>query len=554
MIHSDRQWLVADRYLLTDLIGRGGMGAVWRATDQLLQRTVAVKELPLAGDGEGPRRALREARAVARVSHPNVIDIYDLVGSGDRLWIVMELVDGPSLSSQLEAVGPLAPSRAAGIGLQLLDALGAVHAVGALHRDVKPGNVLLRGDGSVVLADFGIAALADGESQTGTGELMGSLDFIAPERLHGRPAGPPSDLFSLGVTLCVLVSGHSPFARPTPAAVLHAVAYEEPHIPDCAGPLAAVIEGLLHKDPAERLSTAEAASLLRSTSVGSEAGTLKHTLRAPTLPPPPRRRRLRWAATSLAALLLVGGGGVTAFMMSRPPAQHADPAVTGSVRPAQPDEVLQAPGDRSRYWVFSKNQYVPIEVSAGTRTDKRLTEPRPLSSWSSLSGFSRVDAVMQTPDDPNRFWVFSEDQYIRIEIADGKHTVKQLTEPRPLSSWSSLSGFSRIDAVMQTPDNRNHYWVFSEDQYIRIEIADGKHTDRQLTEPRPLSSWSSLSGFSRIDAVMQTPDDPNRFWVFSGDQYIRIEIADGKHTDKRIIGPRPLRDWKDSFPRGEGRL
>lgn len=292
------------------------MGAVWRATDHLLQRTVAVKELPLGGNGDGSWRALREARAIARVSHPSVIDIYDPVEFEDRLWIVMELVDGPSLSHHLDSVGPLPPSRVAQIGLQLLDALEAVYAVGALHRDVKPAYVLLRGNGSVVLTDFGIAALTDGDSMTHTGEVMGSLDFIAPERLHGKPAGPPSDLFSLGVTLCVLVSGRSPFAQPAPAAVLHAVAYEEPDIPDWAG--------LLHKDPARRLSAADTADALRSMGT-HEPGTLKHTLRAPTLPPPPRRRGLRGAAMSLAALL-VAGGAITAFMMSRPPVQHADDA------------------------------------------------------------------------------------------------------------------------------------------------------------------------------------------------------------------------------------
>ncbi|WP_058043160.1 serine/threonine-protein kinase [Streptomyces roseifaciens] len=207
MIPSDEQRLIADRYLLTDLLGRGGMGAVWRADDQLLQRTVAVKELYLGDEGGGHRRALREARTIARVSHPNVVDIYDLVEYEDRLWIVMELVNGPSLADHLASAGPLPPARAAEIGLQLLAALGAVHAAGALHRDVKPANVLLRGDGSVALTDFGIASLADGESLTGTGEVMGSLGFIAPERLHNRPAGPAGDLFSLGVTLCVLVSG-----------------------------------------------------------------------------------------------------------------------------------------------------------------------------------------------------------------------------------------------------------------------------------------------------------------------------------------------------------
>ncbi len=436
VIPSDNQRLVADRYLLTDLIGRGGMGAVWRATDQLLRRTVAVKELSVSGDGS--RRALREARAIASVSHPHVIDIYDLVEFEDRLWIVMELVAGPSLSQHLDADGPLSPSRAAEIGLQLLDALGAVHAAGALHRDVKPANVLLRGDGNVVLSDFGIAALSDGESLTNTGELMGSLDYIAPERLHGKEASPPSDLFSLGVTLCVLVFGRSPFAQSgAPAAVLHSVAYDEPDIPDRAGPLGVVIEGLLRKDPAERLSAADTADALRSIGTPGrpqQPGTLKHTLRAPTLPPPPRRRRPRWAAISLAALLLAGGAG-TAWMMSRPPAHHAATAEAPATRPTPPDAVMRVPDSRNQYWVFSGDRYVQAAVAGGGHGDERVADPKPLSGWSSLSGFSRVDAVMQTPDDRNQYWVFSGDRYVQIEVADGGHGDKRVLGPRPLSDW-----------------------------------------------------------------------------------------------------------------------
>src|SRR5262249_54857266 len=160
--------------------------------------------------------ALREARAIARVSHPGVVEVYDLVEQEDQLWIVMELVDGPSLAHHLEASGPVPLPRIAEIALQLLGALQAVHAVGALHRDVKPANVLLRADGRVVLPDFGIAAPSGAEPLTMVGSLLGSVEYMAPERLLGEPSGPASDLFSLGVTLCVLASGRSPFARPTP--------------------------------------------------------------------------------------------------------------------------------------------------------------------------------------------------------------------------------------------------------------------------------------------------------------------------------------------------
>ncbi|MFI7450103.1 serine/threonine-protein kinase [Nonomuraea sp. NPDC049714] len=222
---------LSDRYVLLDRLGSGGMGTVWRATDRLLNRTVAVKEMHLLATGreltEQTARMLREAHTVARMSHPNVVNVYDLVDQDGRLWLVMEFVDGPSLQEHVATTGPMSASAVAGIGLQLLSALEAVHAAGVLHRDVKPGNVLLRRDGRAVLCDFGIAALSGTDPLTASGAVVGSFEYIAPERLSGRPVGPPSDLFSLGVTLCVLLSGRSPFARPEIAGVLNAVIWKD---------------------------------------------------------------------------------------------------------------------------------------------------------------------------------------------------------------------------------------------------------------------------------------------------------------------------------------
>lgn len=252
------------------------MGTVWRAHDQLLDRPVAVKELHILTPGDGEhrtrlRRAVREARAVARVPHPHVVGVHDLVESDDKLWIVMELVDGPSLAHRIAETGPLTPEHTAAIGLQLLDALEAVHAVGALHRDVKPANVLLRRDGSTVLTDFGIAALDDGDFLTSTGEFLGSLEFMAPERVTGSEAGPASDLWSLGVTLATVCGGQSPFRRPAGPATLHAVAYEEPVLPEPLGPLRPVVEALLRKSPEDRPSAAAVRSELERVRAG-EAG------------------------------------------------------------------------------------------------------------------------------------------------------------------------------------------------------------------------------------------------------------------------------------------
>ncbi|MEV5796999.1 protein kinase [Streptomyces collinus] len=253
--------LVNARYRLVESIGQGGMGRVWRAVDEILDRLVAVKEIRIDGsDAEDIRtrreRTLREGRATARIDHPNVVRVYDVVDEGERLWIVMELVPGRSLERIMAEEGPLGPRETARIGLGLVAALRQVHARGVLHRDIKPGNVLVEagtaGAGRVVLTDFGIAAIQDATALTMVGMLVGSPDYMAPERISGRRQGPPSDLWSLGATLCAALAGHSPFSRDTTLATLHAVLYEEPELPTFPGPLRALLAALLSKDPATR--------------------------------------------------------------------------------------------------------------------------------------------------------------------------------------------------------------------------------------------------------------------------------------------------------------
>ncbi|MFF3494274.1 serine/threonine-protein kinase [Streptomyces sp. NPDC002795] len=270
--------VVAGRYRLLDPLGEGGMGTVWRARDEVLGREVAVKEVRApAGlpDAEVQRmyaRLEREAWASARITHRNVVTVYDVATEEERPWVVMELIRGVSLAEQLDAEGPMAPARAAHIGAEVLAALRAAHGVGVLHRDVKPGNVLLSNDGRVVLTDFGIAMVEGTQALTMTGEVIGSPEFLAPERALGRTPGPESDLWSLGVLLYASVEGHSPFRQDTPLSTLRAIVDEELPPPRRAGPLGPVIEGLLRKDPAERTPVSEAERDLRI--VGS-GGTLR---------------------------------------------------------------------------------------------------------------------------------------------------------------------------------------------------------------------------------------------------------------------------------------
>ncbi|WP_374223031.1 protein kinase, partial [Streptomyces sp. MBT65] len=256
------------RYRLVESIGQGGMGRVWRAADEMLHRQVAVKEMRIDGlDAEDTRtrreRTLREARATARIDHPNVVRVYDVVDEGERLWIVMELVAGRSLERILADDGALGPREVARIGLGLVAALRQVHAGGVLHRDIKPGNVLVESGGRrVVLTDFGIAAIQDAKALTMVGMLVGSPDYMAPERISGHPQGPPSDLWSLGATLCAALGGRSPFSRDTTLATLHAVLYEEPELPSSAGPLREVLAELLEKDPVVRPGLEEVEEVL----------------------------------------------------------------------------------------------------------------------------------------------------------------------------------------------------------------------------------------------------------------------------------------------------
>ncbi|MFF2331048.1 MULTISPECIES: serine/threonine-protein kinase [unclassified Streptomyces] len=260
--------ILAGRYRLGEVLGRGGMGKVWRAHDEVLHRIVAVKELT-AGlyVAEADRivlhaRTQKEARAAARITHPGVVTVHDVIEYDNRPWIVMQYVDGPSLADSVKESGEVEPREAARIGLHVLGALRAAHGAGVLHRDVKPGNVLLAGDGQVLLTDFGIAAIEGDSTITRTGELVGSIDYLAPERVRGGDPGPASDLWSLGATLYTAVEGRSPFRRTSPISTMQAVVTEEPPPPGRAGALAPVITALLRKDPDGRPTAAEAERML----------------------------------------------------------------------------------------------------------------------------------------------------------------------------------------------------------------------------------------------------------------------------------------------------
>jgi serine/threonine protein kinase len=330
--------LLAGRYQLCAVMGRGGMGTVWRARDELLNRDVAVKEVtwpPYLNEAEqraAGRRALTEAQLAARLQHPNVVGIFDVIEEDGRPWIVMELFQYRSLRDIVRADGPLQPTRVARLGLGILAALRAAHAVGIVHRDVKPANILVSPEDRAVLTDFGIARATD--SSTLTADLLvGSPSYIAPERAWGGPAGPPADLWALGAALYTAVEGRAPFERDDALASLTAAVTDEPEPATHAGLLWPVISGLLRKDPGSRLGPAEAERMLRQAVRAGEApprfsGVPDRGSRDPRAPgagPPRPSRRVLGA---LAASVVMAGAAAAAIAL--PLSQSAGSSAAGS--------------------------------------------------------------------------------------------------------------------------------------------------------------------------------------------------------------------------------
>ncbi|MFB9447140.1 serine/threonine protein kinase [Dactylosporangium vinaceum] len=332
--------VVAGRYRLLRLVGRGGMGRVWQAHDEVLDRQVAVKEiLPIAGVAPGRtdiwERTIREARTAARLRHPNLVRVYDVHFTEGRPWIVMEYVEGRSLHATVRDDGPLAVAEAAKVGLALLDGLSAAHAAGVLHRDVTPRNVLLTPDGQVLLGDFGVAVFAEESFRANTTRedvLLASPAYVAPERVTAGESSPGTDLWSLGATLYLAVEGRPPYTRPSPVEQLTALMREPPDVMLRAGALEPAVLGLLRRDPGDRLRAAKARALLEAALTGTP----------PRAAAPIAARKLVVAG---AAALIVGVGGVGAWAAARPDG-GGNVTVAASPAPASPapaPDVFPAP-------------------------------------------------------------------------------------------------------------------------------------------------------------------------------------------------------------------
>ncbi|MFU8870675.1 protein kinase domain-containing protein [Micromonospora sp. SL4-19] len=399
--------LVADRYRLISPLGQGGMGRVWKARDEVLHRDVAIKELvpPPSLTPEERRemreRSLREARAIARLNNINVVRIFDVLRTDGDPWIVMEYVPSKSLQDTIAEDGPVSPAKAVEIGLGVLGALKAAHKAGVMHRDVKPGNVLLGNDGRVVLTDFGLATIPGDPNVTRTGMVLGSPAYIAPERARDGTAGPEADLWSLGATLYAAVEGKSPYARPSAMATLAALAVEPLPPPKNAGPLKPVLQGLLRKDPAERIPAEVAERLLRK-AVGRRAKSISlldgvrrpgpNGSRAPRQPlvpaprpadragQPPATPAPRKPATGTAAA--AGGAAVAADATAKvPDGSDVGPTAKVDLPVAEPTAKLDA---------------APEPAVDETRVDG----PDPALDETQVDGTPAVDTRVEPPSPP----------------------------------------------------------------------------------------------------------------------------------------------------------
>ncbi|WP_262380317.1 serine/threonine-protein kinase [Nonomuraea sp. PA05] len=337
---------MAGRYQLLRELGRGGMGVVWQGHDTLLNRQVAIKEVLLPdtlspGDQERQLlRTAREARTAAKLNHPSVVAVYDVIEEDGRPWIVMELVSHPTVEQVVLTTGALPVREAADVGRQVLSALRTAHAAGILHRDVKPSNILLSEDGRAVLMDFGIATVEGDASLTRTGMVTGSPSFLAPERVRAENAGPPSDLWSLGATLYACMVGRSPFDRGDPMATLNALLTEEPdyrRIPPAMHP---VLKGLLKKEPQDRVDAEEADRLLAAIIA----------TRPPTqdLDVPEKKKGKgqgpgRALLAAAATVVLVLTGGAVAYFRTATPAEGAPRATTQPAAATHPITPSTAP-------------------------------------------------------------------------------------------------------------------------------------------------------------------------------------------------------------------
>jgi eukaryotic-like serine/threonine-protein kinase len=440
--------LVAARYRLGPTIGRGGMGRVWRAHDERLDRDVAIKEIvppPGLTDPEGVRRrTLREARAAARLSHPGVVQVFDVLEVDGGTWIVMEFVPCRSLQEVLAADGRLPPRRVAQIGLELVAALRAASRAGVEHRDVKPANVLLADDGRVLLTDFGIATIEGDPLTSASDAILGSPEYMPPERARNGHLGLASDLWSLGATLYAAVEGVSPFHRATVSATLTAVTVEDPAPPVHAGPLAPALEALLRKDPDDRPSAEDATRLLRSAASGAYGRASIH--RGRELAAPAEAESVagtstihrRWGLAATMGLCLLLAAGIALWFGLRPPAHRSGSAATVPSRPAPAASTTAPTASSSPASSASSAPAAPRSSSAAAPPPAGSGRPKLPAGWRDYHDDTGFAVYVPAG------WTRSQEGSIVYFRSKGRVLgIDQSSHPKsdPVADWRSQSAY-----------------------------------------------------------------------------------------------------------------
>jgi hypothetical protein len=553
---------VAKRYVLEEILGAGGMGTVWRAHDELLGREVAVKAVEISEalpreERERVRaRVLREARAAARLNHPGVVTIHDIVEEGGRVYVVMELVAAPTLTEVVRQHGPLPPVRAARVGRQLLDALEVAHGEGIVHRDVKPANVMLLPRDRVKLADFGIASVRGDPQLTSSGIVLGSPAFMAPEQAGGRPTGPPVDLWALGATLYYAVEGRVPFERDDQGAVLAAILAQQPDPMRSAGPLAPVIAGLLAKAPEDRPAGERLHRLLEQVAGGDgEPG---------AVPAPPPASRVAAATITEAAGVApptvaaapVGPGGLPAPGGTEP--RGRAPLVIGGFILASllvvaivvvallPDLITSPSGSTGRGSGSGTSQPARTTAQATATTTPRAPG-RDTSSAGNANGPVKLDLVKIPPPGQvliDKFWRSATNRAGGYRIGVPSNLWQVIAQgPTTYAEWPG-SGFGSAFEVHSYPRAQDPFEVLrrdaaafaaqhKEDRYKLIRL-----TRRWTYRQRPASAWEYT-------------------WVLNGDvsHALVVGFRAGSHTYTVLYRMRELwwpggggtRNWQPGF-------
>jgi serine/threonine protein kinase len=524
---GDNVRVIAGRYRLEKRLGRGGMGVVWRATDQLLGRQVAVKEIAQddsLSEEEARQqrdRTLREARAVAQLRHPHIIVVHDVVEQDERPYIVMELIDGGSLADRISSRGPVEAAEAARIGVALLGALRTAHAAGVLHRDIKPANVLLETAADeadpdrVVLTDFGIAQVAGATTLTENGAFVGSPEYTAPERMSGVRTGPASDLWSLGALLCTVLSGESPFRRDSLGGILHAVVFDEIRPPEQARPLLPVVLGLLERDPERRLEAAEAERMLRAfldtgrtpkdTSGRTGRPTPAYTptqrdvprpeLPAPIPPPTPAatavpapRRSTRGVLVAALLVAAMAGAGVSAAAL-----------------------LMRGDGDGGAGGASPMSSAPLTSTSAGTSSRSSSTSASP-----SVSASASASATVNTPTAPSGYRVAHDPDGFSLAVPDDFVRVPQGERIFYMSPGETF----RLGIKMSDPETGGPLAVMKRAAAKGADTNPGYH-DGKVTDTthygHPAALWEfSWNGFSTAEGPRHTYD---MCWEQNGRMY-----------------------------------